>query len=57
MLNFLAECSFCGFPEDKVRFLIVGPGVSICDGCVMLCYETLWKEGVLNVGFDSKKER
>jgi ATP-dependent protease Clp ATPase subunit len=35
------RCSFCGKPKDKVRKLIAGPGVYICDQCVELCTEIL----------------
>jgi hypothetical protein len=28
------KCSFCGKPNDRVRRLIGGPGVYICDDCV-----------------------
>ena len=27
-------CTFCGRPQNKVRKLIAGPGVYICEGCV-----------------------
>ncbi len=30
-------CSFCGKAEDQVEQLIAGPGVCICNECVMLC--------------------
>ncbi len=39
-----AHCSFCGKPQDKVRKLIAGPGVYICDGCVTLCNEVIQQE-------------
>ncbi|MGH3237074.1 MAG: ClpX C4-type zinc finger protein [Streptosporangiaceae bacterium] len=29
-------CTFCGKPEGRVRDLIAGPNVYICDGCVGL---------------------
>ena len=35
------RCSFCGKGEDKVRRLVAGPGVFICDQCVGLCSEVL----------------
>ena len=35
------RCSFCGKPDEHVKKLIAGPGVSICDGCVQLCNEIL----------------
>ncbi len=33
------HCSFCGKPREQVRRLIAGPGVYICDECVLLCQE------------------
>jgi hypothetical protein len=32
----LLACTFCGTRQDKVRKLIAGPGVYICDGCIVL---------------------
>jgi len=34
-------CSFCGKRQDQVRRLIAGPGVWICNECVLLCVEIL----------------
>jgi ATP-dependent Clp protease ATP-binding subunit ClpX len=34
-------CSFCGKRRDQVRKLIAGPGVWICNECVVLCVEIL----------------
>lgn len=34
-------CSFCGRTRDEVRALVAGPGVTICDDCVVRCNETL----------------
>jgi ATP-dependent protease Clp ATPase subunit len=34
-------CSFCGKRQDQVRKLIAGPGVWICNECVVLCVEIL----------------
>ena len=31
------SCSFCGKHKDKVKKLIVGQDVAICDGCIDLC--------------------
>ncbi|MBL8034301.1 MAG: ATP-dependent Clp protease ATP-binding subunit ClpX, partial [Leptospiraceae bacterium] len=31
------HCSFCGKEQAKVNRLIAGPGVHICDECVLLC--------------------
>lgn len=38
------HCSFCGKTEDQVERLIAGPGVYICNECVMLCDEMLAEE-------------
>jgi len=32
----LLTCTFCEKPQNKVRKLIAGPGVYICDGCIAL---------------------
>jgi ATP-dependent Clp protease ATP-binding subunit ClpX len=37
-------CSFCGKSHAEVRKLIAGPGVYICDNCVILCKNVLDKE-------------
>ncbi len=37
--NNLVKCSFCGKSQDQVRRLVAGPGVFICDECVLLCQE------------------
>jgi ATP-dependent Clp protease ATP-binding subunit ClpX len=34
-------CTFCGKQQDQVRKLIAGPGVWICNECVVLCVEIL----------------
>ena len=38
------RCSFCRKPQEKVRRLIAGPGVYICDECVDLCNDILDEE-------------
>src|SRR5882762_8585744 len=37
-------CSFCGKSHAEVKKLIAGPGVYICDNCVVLCKNVLDKE-------------
>lgn len=37
-------CSFCGKSHAEVKKLIAGPGVYICDNCVILCKNVLDKE-------------
>lgn len=36
-------CSFCGKYSHEVISLIQGPGVSICNECVLACNETLFE--------------
>ncbi len=38
------KCSFCGKSQEKVRKLIAGPGVFICDECVGICSNILEEE-------------
>ena len=40
----LTLCSFCGKSHAEVKKLIAGPGVYICDSCVLLCKQVLDKE-------------
>ena len=40
----LSMCSFCGKSLAEVRKLIPGPGVYICDNCVILCKNVLDRE-------------
>ena len=37
-------CSFCGKSKAEVKRLIAGPGVYICDACVVVCSGVLEKE-------------
>ena len=38
------SCSFCQKAQDKVRKLVAGPTVFICDECVALCNEIIEDE-------------
>jgi ATP-dependent Clp protease ATP-binding subunit ClpX len=42
--NNITLCSFCGKSHAEVKKLIQGPGVFICDNCVILCKQVLDKE-------------
>jgi len=42
--NKSVRCAFCGKTQDQVKRLIAGPGVYICDECVMLCNEIISEE-------------
>ena len=38
------RCSFCGLSQEKVKKIIAGPGVYICDECINLCNGILENE-------------
>src|SRR5580698_4446710 len=40
----ITMCSFCGKSHAEVRKLISGPGVYICDNCIILCKSVLDRE-------------
>ena len=42
--NQITLCSFCGKSHAEVRKLIAGPGVYICDNCILVCKNVLDKE-------------
>ena len=37
-------CSFCGKSHAEVKKLIAGPGVYICDNCILVCKDILDRE-------------
>jgi ATP-dependent Clp protease ATP-binding subunit ClpX len=41
------QCSFCGKSHVQTKKLVAGPGVYICDECVVLCHEIMEEEAVL----------
>ncbi|EEE5063423.1 hypothetical protein CSP06_003539 [Salmonella enterica subsp. houtenae] len=38
------KCSFCGKTNKDVSSIIAGDGVCICDECVFLCVEIIFKQ-------------
>jgi ATP-dependent Clp protease ATP-binding subunit ClpX len=48
----LTMCSFCGKGHGEVKKLIAGPGVFICDQCILVCKTILDKE----LGAETKPE-
>lgn len=40
----ITMCSFCGKSHAEVKKLIAGPGVYICDNCIILCKNVLDRE-------------
>ncbi len=47
------KCSFCGKPQSRVRKLIAGPGVYICDECIGVCTTILDEELNFAPGVDT----
>ena len=47
------KCSFCGKNQDQVKRLIAGPGVYICDECIVLCSDIIQDEFEDNVELDT----
>lgn len=39
-------CSFCGKTQDKVKRIIAGPNVFICDECIHLCMDIIEEEDI-----------
>ncbi len=52
--NRTLKCSFCGKPQSKVRKLIAGPGVYICDECIGICSSILEEELGMNAALDDE---
>ena len=52
--NRTLKCSFCGKPQSKVRKLIAGPGVYICDECIGICSSILEEEFGMNAVLDDE---
>ena len=40
----ITMCSFCGKSHSEVKKLVAGPGVYICDNCIILCKNVLDRE-------------
>ncbi|HEV2614594.1 MAG TPA: ATP-dependent Clp protease ATP-binding subunit ClpX [Gammaproteobacteria bacterium] len=51
-----ALCSFCGKSQEKVKKLVSGPGVFICDGCIALCNDVL-KEALKDEKFEHEEQK
>ncbi len=50
----LVKCSFCGKTQDKVRKIVAGPGVYICDECIELCMAIIEEEVEQNQNLELK---
>ncbi len=51
--NKTVRCSFCGKPQNKVRKLVAGPNVYICDECINVCASILDDELSMDYGDDT----
>lgn len=51
--NKTLRCSFCGKPQNKVRKLVAGPNVYICDECINVCASILDDELSMDYGDDA----
>ena len=49
----LTMCSFCGKSHSEVQKLIAGPGVYICNSCIVVCKSILDKELSEGEGMDT----
>jgi ClpX C4-type zinc finger len=52
----IATCSFCLKPGDKVKKLVAGPGVYICNECVELCSQIIGNPPTVPPGLTSWEE-
>lgn len=48
----LIRCSFCGKTQDRVRKIVAGPNVYICDECISLCHDIILEEFGTDVDVD-----
>ena len=53
--NKTVRCSFCGKPQNKVRKLVAGPNVYICDECINVCASILDDE--LSMDYGARRSR
>jgi ATP-dependent Clp protease ATP-binding subunit ClpX len=56
----LRKCSFCGKPENKVQNMFSAGNASICDECVIYCYEMLVNNdplGIIGQQFKKPKQK
>ncbi len=51
----IVHCSFCGKKQTEVKKIIAGDNVFICDQCVNLCYEVLYKDEENKISINSEK--
>jgi ATP-dependent Clp protease ATP-binding subunit ClpX len=50
-------CSFCGKTEDQARKLVAGPGVNICDSCVVVCKSIIDRDLAPSAGPEAPDQR
>ena len=43
------NCSFCGRHLDEVVMMVIGPGVHICEDCVLSCYKIIERKASVTI--------
>jgi len=53
------HCSFCGKEDTRVKLLIAGPDVFICNECVVLCTDMIFNNyaKAIDTEFEEMKAR
>lgn len=50
-------CSFCGKTSQEAERIVLGPGVNICNECIMLCADLLEEDGIIQTKSNTSKHR
>ena len=50
-------CSFCGKTSQEAERIVIGPGVNICNECIMLCADLLEEDGIIQTKSNTPKNR
>ena len=50
-------CSFCGKTSQEAERIVLGPGVNICNECIMLCADLLEEDGIIQTKSNTPKHR
>jgi len=43
----MKRCAFCGGVENQCRYMVAGPMVFICDGCIFLAMDIILQSTVI----------
>jgi len=50
-------CSFCGKTSQEAERIVIGPGVNICNECIMLCSDLLEEDGIIQTKSNTSKNK